>query len=69
VEYFGKLVDNKTIAENDYDIAVSNYVVGEDTREVVDIKTLNANIAKIVARQSELRAAIDEIVGEIEGDK
>ena len=68
-EYFAKLVDNKTIAENDYNIAVSSYVVGEDTREVVDITTLNAKIAKIVARQNELRTAIDEIVKDIEGNK
>lgn len=66
-EYFAKLVDNKTIAENDYNIAVSSYVVVEDTREVVDITTLNTKIAKIVARQNELRIAIDEIVADIEG--
>lgn len=66
-EYFAKLVDNKTIADNDYNIAVSGYVIAEDTREVVDITTLNAKIAKIVARQSELRTAIDEIVKDIEG--
>ena len=68
-EYFAKLVDNKTIANNDYNIAVSSYVVGEDTREVVDITELNVKIAKIVARQNELRTAIDEIVADIEGDK
>ncbi len=67
MDYFAKLVNNKTIEENDYNIAVSSYVVGEDTREVVDIKELNAKIAKIVARQNELRTAIDGIVGEIEG--
>jgi type I restriction enzyme M protein len=66
-EYFAKLVDNKTIAENDYNIAVSSYVVGEDTREAVDITELNGKIAKIVARQNELRTAIDEIVADIEG--
>ena len=65
-EYFAKLVDNKTIAENDYNIAVSSYVIAEDTREVVDITTLNTKIAKIVARQNELRTAIDEIVADIE---
>ena len=43
-EYFAKLVDNKTIAENDYNIAVSSYVVAEDTREVVDITALNTKI-------------------------
>lgn len=66
-EYFAKLVDNKAIAENDYNIAVSSYVVGEDTREVVDITELNTRIAGIVARQQELRIAIDEIVEDIEG--
>jgi len=66
-EYFAKLTDNKTIAENDYNIAVSSYVIAEDTREVVDITTLNTKIAKIVARQNELRKAIDEIVKDIEG--
>jgi len=65
-EYFVKLVDNKTIAENDYNIAVSSYVIVEDTREVVDIKELNEKIKKIVNRQNELRQSIDKIVADIE---
>jgi len=65
-EYFAKLVDNKTIAENDYNIAVSSYVVQEDTREVVNIRELNKEISHIVKRQNELRAAIDEIVADID---
>lgn len=68
-KYFTKLIDNKTIAENDYNIAVSSYVVGEDMREVVDITELNKKITKIVVRQNELRIAIDEIVADIEGTK
>ncbi|MDP4010780.1 MAG: hypothetical protein Q8P72_00960 [Candidatus Roizmanbacteria bacterium] len=44
---------------------IISYVVSEDTREVVDITTLNAKIAKIVTRQNELRTAIDEIVVDI----
>ncbi len=68
-EYFAKLVDNKAVGENDYNIAVSSYVVAEDTREVVDITELNEKIAKIVARQNELRTAIDEIVEDIEREK
>ncbi len=68
-EYFAKLVDSKDIAENDYNIAVSSYVVAEDTREVVDITELNAEIEEIVARQNELRTAIDEIVKDIEGEE
>lgn len=69
VEYFAKLVDNKDIATNDYNLAVSSYVVAEDTREVINITKLNAQIAQIVKRQQELRQAIDEIVEKIEGNK
>jgi len=67
-EHFAKLVDNQKIGENDYNIAVSSYVEQEDTREVIDITQLNAEISRIVARQSELRTAIDEIVADIEGE-
>lgn len=67
VEYFAKLVDNKDIADNDYNIAVSSYVTAEDTREEINITELNAKISQIVAKQSELRKAIDEIVENIEG--
>ena len=67
IEYFAKLVDNKSIAENDYNIGVSGYVITEDTREVVNITELNAKINKIVSRQNELRIEIDKIVGDIEG--
>jgi type I restriction enzyme M protein len=68
-EYFSKLVDNQAIAENDYNIAVSSYVIGEDKRGIVDITELNSEIAQIVKRQSELRTAIDQIVNDIEGTK
>ena len=67
IEHFAKLVDNQSIGENDYNIAVSSYVEQEDTREVVDIKELNKEIARIVTRQNKLRNAIDEIVADIEG--
>ena len=68
-EYFTKLVDNKKIAENDYNIAVSSYVEQEDTREVIDITELNKKIEGIVKKQSELRREIDKIVAEIERSK
>ena len=67
VEYFAKVVPNSEIADRDYLISVSSYVDGDDTREVVDIAALNAEIVQIVARQQELRAAIDAIVADLEG--
>jgi len=66
IDHFARLVDSKTLAENDYNIAVSTYVAPKDTRPVIDIKKLNAEIAGIVSRQNELRTAIDEIVADLE---
>lgn len=67
VDFVAKLVPNEEIAENDYNISVSSYVEKEDTREVIDITELNAEIARIVTRQAELRTAIDAIVADLEG--
>ena len=66
IEYFAKIVDNTDIAENDYNLSVSSYVISEDTREVIDIAVLNKEIEHIVAKQQELRQGIDEIVRGIE---
>lgn len=65
--HFAALVSHETIAANGYNIAVSSYVEQEDTREAVDIVALNAEIARIVARQAELRISIDAIVADLEG--
>jgi len=68
-DHFAKLIPNADLAENGYNIAVSSYVEQEDTSVAVDITELNAEIARIVARQSELRTAIDAIVDDLEGAK
>lgn len=69
IDHVATLVPNEDIATNDYNIAVSSYVEQEDTREAVDITELNNEIARIVARQAELRTFIDEIVADLEGSK
>ena len=61
------LAEYSEVQENDYNLSVSTYVEAKDTREKIDIVKLNAEIAQIVARENELRAAIDQIVAEIEG--
>jgi type I restriction enzyme M protein len=66
-DYFSKLVDNAEISENKYNLSVSSYVMREDTREDIDISTLNVDIARIVAKQVQLRNSIDEIVQDLEG--
>ncbi|MBN8690828.1 MAG: type I restriction-modification system subunit M [Armatimonadetes bacterium] len=66
-EHFTRLVTAADIEENNYNISVSSYVEKEDTSEAIDITALNARIAGIVARQSELRTQIDAIVADLEG--
>ena len=63
-----RLVQNAEIAENDYNLSVSTYIEKEDTRQVIDIKALNKEIAEIVAREQVLREEIDKIIAEIEGE-
>lgn len=65
VEYFSRYVDIAEIEENDYNLSVSTYVEKEDTREKIDIKVLNKEIAENVRKINELRASIDEIVREL----
>ena len=66
--YFATLVNNTDVAANDYNLSVTSYVEQEDTREIIDITALNGEIAEIVDRQNQLRAEIDAIVAELEGD-
>ena len=65
--HFSHLAGYDEVAGNDYNLSVSTYVEAEDTREKVDIRELNAEIAEIVLREQELRAEIDAIIEEIEG--
>jgi type I restriction enzyme M protein len=67
IAHFATLIDHAVIAENGYNIAVSSYVEAEDTRVAVDITELNAEIARMVASQANLRAEIDAIVSALEG--
>lgn len=66
LEYVAKLVSNKEIEENDYNLSVSTYVEKEDTREKIDIAELNKEIDEIVARENVLREEINKIISEIE---
>ena len=66
VDHFARCVPYEEIAHNEYNLSVSTYVQPEDTREVIDIVKLNAEIEQIVAREQVLRDEIAKIIGEIE---
>ena len=66
VAHFAQSVAYEAVVANDYNLSVSSYVEAEDTREVIDITQLNAELKITVARIDQLRAEIDAIVAEIE---
>ncbi|MFN4966330.1 MAG: type I restriction-modification system subunit M [Pseudanabaena sp.] len=68
IAHFARSVPFEAIAANDYNLSVSSYVESEDTREVVNITALNAKLKTTVANIDRLRAEIDAIVAEIEGE-
>ena len=66
IEYIATTVGHDEIVQNDYILSVSSYVEAKDTREVIDINELNAEIKTTVAKIEKLRAEIDEIIEVIE---
>ena len=69
VDHFAQSVPFEQVAANDYNLSVSSYVEARDTREVVDIAQLNAELKITVAKIDQLRKDIDAIVTEIEGEE
>ena len=66
VPHLAKSVSFEDIVNNEYNLAVSSYVEQKDTREVIDIDKLNAEIKQTVAKIDRLRAEINKIVAEID---
>lgn len=66
IPHVAKYIDNKIIAENDYNLSVSSYVDAKDMREQVNIKQLNDEISITVQTINRLRNGIDEIIKVIE---
>ena len=65
-DHFARLVSYDEIKGENYNLSVSTYVEAEDTREVIDIIALNAEIEEFVERENILREEIRKIIAEIE---
>ncbi len=68
VPHIAQSVTLEAIKANDYNLSVASYVEAKDTREVIDITMLNADLKNTVAKIDNLRTDIDAIVAEIEGE-
>ena len=64
-QYFSCLVPIEDILNNDANLSVSSYVEQEDTREVINIKEVNASLQQLIAEGNELNAKIDQIIKEL----
>ena len=64
-QYLAKLVKNDDILENDCNLSVSSYVEQEDTREIIDIKAVNAKLETLVAEGYMLNKKIQTIIEEL----
>ena len=64
-QYFSCLVSNNDILANDANLSVSSYVEQEDTREVIDIKAVNAKLVELIAEGEELNRKIETIIKEL----
>ena len=67
VAHVATSVAREAIVANDYNLSVSSYVEAKDTREVIDIKVLNAELQTTVTNIEQLRTDIDAMVAELEG--
>ena len=58
-------MDNARVAEREYNLSVNSYVEQEDTREVIDIDRLEAEIHRVHANVNRLFEEIDRLTKEI----
>lgn len=67
VPHFCSLVKNSDIVANDSNLSVSSYVEPEDTREVIDITQVNADMDALIEEGNALNIRITEIINELGG--
>lgn len=65
IEYIAKVVSNKDIEKEKYNLSVNIYVEQKSTMEEIDIDKLNAEIATTVSRIDKLRSEINEIIADL----
>ena len=62
VQYFTRLVSCQDVEANDYNLSVSSYVEQEDTREVINIDEVNAQLETLCKEGAALRTEINNLI-------
>ena len=65
IDHVAAMVSHEKIAENSYNLSVSSYIEAKDTREVIDIDELNAEIERVAGKIDSLRTGLRTIIAEI----
>lgn len=68
VENKAIVVSNEEVTENDYNISVNSYLKTRTNEIEINIVELNKQINETVAKQSQTRKELDEIIKELESD-
>ena len=66
IDHVAALVSHEKIAENNYNLSVSSYIKAKDTREVIDIGTLNVELERVAGKIDSIRSGLKTIIEEIE---
>ncbi|WP_163534122.1 type I restriction-modification system subunit M [Helicobacter suis] len=65
IAHFSTLASIEQIKENGYNLSAERYVLAKENTEEIDINALNAEIANIVARQTQLRERLEALLGQL----
>ena len=65
VQYFTRLVSCQDVEANDYNLSVSSYVEQEDTREVINIDEVNAQLETLCKEGAALRSEINQLIASL----
>lgn len=68
-QYFSKLVSNADVLANESNLSVSSYVEQEDKREKIIIEDVEARLAVVEEKGTELRKKIKDIVKNLKGNE
>ncbi len=66
IDHVAASVEHEKIKQNNYNLSVSSYIEGRNTREIIDIMKLNSEIRTTTGKIDQLRTGLEAVIAEIE---